>query len=287
MENKFGVWGAAAGGLVAAGTLLYTYVDGERANAREQDLSFSQFAAKISRLEADLEQMDEELAQKEQEIADLRSAMGAIDQSTPVDLAALENRLHQLENRPVGQGAAPSVEAVAAYLVNNHSEALRGPQGLPGPRGPIGAKGERGEPGAPGQTANPRAPIQVTTEFRSEYEDQYWGTTRVTLIGCAGRGQRITCKLILFPEADTNLRLWQQYSRLALPTAEWVTASDLSLGGEANSSFGSISLSQGIPTKLEVNFQLPNGGHKGLLALEIVAEQDVYKAAWKNVGLES
>lgn len=291
MENKFGVWGAAAGGLVAAGTLLYTYVDGERANAREQDLSFSQFAAKISRLEADLEQMDEELARKEEEIAALRSAMGAIGTSAPVDLTALETRLDQLENRTSGQLAAPTVEDVATYLMRNHREALRGPQGLTGPQGPAGAKGDRGEPGVAGQSAttaaNPRAPIQVNTEFSSTYEDQYWGTTRVSLIGCAGRGQRVICTFILFPEADTNLRMWQQYSRLALPSAEWVTASDLALGGNDAGTFGSINLSQGVPTRLEMNFQLPSGGHEGLLALEVVAEVDRYKAAWRNVGLEN
>lgn len=291
MESKFGLLGAAVGGLIGAGTLVYTYVDGERTNAREQDLSFSQFAAKISRLEADLEQMDEDLSRKEQEIATLRSTLKTLGQAAPIDLAALEARLSELENRPSAQGKGPSVDAVAAYLMQNHKEALRGPQGVPGPQGPEGAKGEKGEPGAVGQAVssgvNPRAPIQITTDYQSDFEDQYWGTTRVSLIGCAGKGQRVTCKLVLFPEADADLRMWSQYSRVALPSAEWVFASDLAFGGADAGTFASISLSKGIPIRLEMSFQLPSGGHEGLLALEVVAENDRLKAAWRDVQLAS
>lgn len=282
MENKFGVWGAVAGGLVAVGTLLYTYVDGERANAREQDLGFSQFAAKISRLEADLEQMDEELSHKEQEIASLRDTMNAFGAQEPVDLSSLERRLSKLEERPAGQEEAPSIEAVAAYLLQNHAGALRGPQGPAGPQGP---KGETGAAGG-SATQNPRSPIKVSRDFSTDFEPQYFGSTKASLVGCAGGGIRVSCTMLLEPEdaAQYHFQSRNGNIRAALPTAEWVEAKELKVGQQKDWVVGG-KLSAGIPARVDIAFNLPSGGHEGLLALEIFDGVSKSTAVWKDIPL--
>lgn len=284
MDNKIGVAGVA-GGLVGIGTLLYTYIDGERANAREQDLGFSQFAAKISRLEADLEQIDEELTLKDQEISSLRDALSAIGERAPVDLTLLEKRLSDLEEQPVGQGQAASVEAVAAFLVQNHLDELRGPQGPAGPQGPVGPKGEAGAAGS-SAALNPRAPIEVTGDFSTDFEPQYFGSTKANLVGCAGKGVRVSCTMLLEPEdaASYHFQARGDKIRLALPTAEWVQAKEFKVGSQKNWVVGG-NLSAGIPQRVDIAFDLPSGGHKGFLALEVFEGQSRSTAVWKDIPL--
>lgn len=291
MKIAAGVVGGIFTGVLGIATFAYEYVDAERANAREQDLGFSQFAAKISRLEADLEQMDEELTQKEAEIAELRKSMGAIGSSDGSDVRKLEARIAALESRPHGAATSATPEQVASVLIRDYSSQLRGlqgpqgPQGPVGPQGPAGPRGEAGASGNPG-SVNPNAPIKVSRDFSTDFEPQYFGSTKASLMGCAGKGVRVSCTMLLEPEESVNFHFQSRNGniRAALPSAEWVEANEIKVGSQRDWVVGG-SLSAGIPTRVDIAFNLPSGGHDGLLALEVFDGQSRTKAVWKNIPL--
>ena len=72
--------------------------------------------------------------------------------------------------------------------------------------------------------------------------------------------------------------------RVALPTAEWVAASEFTIGAEKSYNV-KASLSADIPSRMEVAFNLPSGGHDGLLALEVKERFSGSAAAWKDITL--
>jgi succinate dehydrogenase flavin-adding protein (antitoxin of CptAB toxin-antitoxin module) len=270
--------------VVAVGTLGYTLWDGERSNARENDLSFSQFAAKISRLEADYEQLSAVLASKDSELAALQEQMSGTVGNSDELLVQLENRISKLEDNPSLPGSV-AVEEIVDLLLRDHLDLLEGPVG---PQGPRGETGPVGPPGIAGATSNNSGgQVQITTEFTTEHQKEYLGSAEATLVGCDKDGALVECSIILVENGDENL-LYGFYpadSRTALPSAEWVSASSLSANGESEFGRNSfmIELSPGIPTKIVVSFQIQSRDTAGLLALELKSRRGM--VSWRNISL--
>lgn len=112
----------------------------------------NQWAHKIGQLEVarddalgELEGIKAQLGGLEARLGDLGSEAGQDPRVSELE-AALEDLRAQIE-RTGSVGEALSVDDVAAALVANHLDALRGPQGEAGPigpQGPVGPQGSRG-----------------------------------------------------------------------------------------------------------------------------------------------
>lgn len=298
-------WQKIGGGVlafagVAVPTVLWLADQQKESEAVRQSLEVrvARVEEKVKSSQDDLRLADSELRSMRERIEKVSSVTG--DAALREELKDIAARLAVIEKTPQRGGSTVSAEQVAAVLMRDYAETLRGPMGPVGPRGtqgpvgpegpqgpvgPAGPKGEDGEAGAASTGGtDPRRPIKITTEYRSDFEDQYWGSTRVSLIGCSGGGTRVTCNLVMFPEADAKVRLIYDYARIATPEADWVKGKSVSIGQTQGRDVTS-ELSDGIPIRASVSFDLPNGGHEGLLALQFREIQSNATIEWRNVPL--
>lgn len=251
---------------------------------RSNELSIQSSAERLQDTASDLEKLAERIqsAEDKRDIQELRSAV-----------SQLQTEVEKLKQRPVAAGTGASAEEVAAVLARDYAEELRGPAGPKGAKGERGLQGEQGPKGEAGSagsgvTGQARGAIVIDASFSSNYEEKYVDAVKLTLLGCSANGPRAECALLLEQTGggNTNLRFWSQYSRAALPSAEWVQAASVTIGGSEPDNFQTIDLVSGIPTKISFEFNLPSAGHDGLLALEIGAGSQPQLVTWKNVVLE-
>ena len=251
---------------------------------RSNELSIQSSAERLRDTAGDLEKLATRIEAKEDQ-RDVQSLLARLQD--------IETELQELRDRPVTSGGAVSAEEVAAILARDYAEQMRGPagpKGDTGARGPQGERGPKGEAVASGSVGNgqARSAITIDAAFSSNYEVKFVDTVQFTLLGCSATGPRAECTLLLEQTGDTNqvLRFWTQNTRAALPSAEWVGAASIAIGGGGTNTFHSIDLAAGIPTKISFGFNLPSAGHDGLLALEVGADSRPDLVTWKNVVLE-
>lgn len=272
--------------IVAIGTLGYTLWDGERSNARENDLSFSQFAAKISRLEADLEQLGSTVSSKETEIQALRDQLQAsTNNASTVSIDELTSRVAALEaSRP--SGVDVNAEDVARVLVRDYLETLKGP---PGPPGPMGERGPAGKDGSANtSTSDSSGSIIIQPDFSSDFPTGTIGSMEVSLLKCDQDGSAIKCS-VLVKETGSRAKkvVFAQNTRIALPSAEWVQNRKRTANGESTdgSKYLYLKLTPGIPTRIDFEFPVPSSPLQGLLGFELYEENIGGSYTWPNVSL--
>jgi hypothetical protein len=279
---------------VAIGTLGYTLWDGERSNSRENDLSFSQFAAKISRLEVELEQLNGTIRAKEQEVQILRqqvSDSGMVDTSAFDELA---KRVDKLEKNSLS-AANVTPEQVAEVLIQNFPDAIRGPQGPQGPAGPKGEPGPQGissdnsETSSSGKDGTKAALIDP--DYSSDFPKLEFGTAEATLIGCEQQETIVQCAVLLEETSSKITRYsFRDATRVALPSAEWVENFQRSANGLSfsNREELEVELSPGIPTRVEFRFKVGSARLDGLLGFEARAANfagRLITATWRDIRL--
>lgn len=278
--------GAGVAGAVATGIGIISF---QQESAQAQ----ADRAERIKGAEVRIEKVEMELNRKESELEKIADRLDVVsdragNESLRQELKALSLRLKAVESAP-SSGAGPTAEQVARVLMRDYADTLRGPVGPVGPKGDKGepgAKGDKGEQGASvaGGAVNPRAPIKITTEYRSSFEDQYWKDARVSLIGCSGKGTRVKCNLMVFPEQDIQLNLFASAARVALPDGVFAWGAKVTLGNQGGKR-ADLNLSGGVPTKLVYEFGLETGGHDGLLEIRLTEHMSGEKLIWKDVPL--
>lgn len=291
MDTKFSVLATVGGVVIAAAGLGYTYLDGERNNSRANDLSFSQFSAQLARLETNFETSLEKDAERE------RASSGAITKLEKA-LKTERDRIGELEakiaelSKSNGLSATVAPEEVAAVLARDYAYQLTGPQGPAGPRGeagPVGPKGDTGPAGPKGADGtsvgieDPSGPIVIAPEtWQSDFPDQNWGATQVSLLGCSSNGRRIDCYLIARPGQDHKIDLWAKSTRAALQDGQWLQANEVTFGQKSSSRLVQ-NLSADIPTKFSFGFNSPVDPGDGLLQIEVVENYSKNTIKWKSI----
>jgi len=271
--------GTAAAAAVTTGVGIMTF---QQESAQAQ----ADRAERIKGAEVRIEKVEMELDRKENELEKIADRLDVVSdragsESLRQELKAMSARLKAIESASAVAGA-PTAEQVARILIRDYADVLRGPEG---PRGATGAKGEKGEQGdAGGGSANPNAPIAISTEYQSAFEDQYWGDARVSLIGCSGKGTRVKCSLVAFPEQEKFLNLFADRSRVALPNGVFAQGTAVTIGNQRSSRVQET-LSAGVPTKIEYEFALESGGHDGLLEIKLLEYTTGEYLVWKNIPL--
>ncbi len=164
------------GGVGLAAAIL-GFVGAQLTTGQQADLNDNQYVERINTLEhqrtaqlADIESLRVSLASAEKTLSELQAQVGDLSASDPVDeltflgeqLEDLRSKVEELSSRPLAGAEAPDIAELAATLVRDHAEALRGPAGEPG------ADGARSDTQVP--TAEEIAALVV-----SRYGDQLRG----------------------------------------------------------------------------------------------------------------
>jgi hypothetical protein len=149
--NHQGVW--AIGAAVAGGA--FGILGSSIATTSSENLASLSYAERINTAEIQIDGMADTLAGLRSEIENQSVALAASpgDAVSPQVLARivdLEAQLKAVQGQLGATGGAPTAAEVAAVMVKDHADKLRGVQGEQGEPGPRGEAGPQGVPGVDG-----------------------------------------------------------------------------------------------------------------------------------------
>lgn len=152
---------------------------------------------------------------------------------------------------------------MAAVIVRDYADVLRGPAGPTCPTGIQDPTGAEGATVSSFSSSNPISLIVIKpTEWQTNYEDQYWNQTQVSLPGCSAKGRRIDCNFVMRPDQNTDVRVDGRKSRIALQNGKWVGANDVTIG-QSTSIVEEVSVAKNIPTRFSDGFNASTGPGEG------------------------
>lgn len=273
----------AAAGVAGASGVVIAY-------AGYQQQSGSSVAAYAERIRANEMSIQSSTGKLEDAATELKTltqrleSVASVTQNAVVraELDEIAERLKALESRPSTGGGSVSAEAVAEILARDYADVLRGERGPAGPQGqagPAGPRGPVGETVAGGGGGDPTRPIQITADFQSDFEPQYWGGLKTELLGCKNSGGKIQCSFVLTPDEDLTFSNHADYNRIALADGSFSTASKITLAGKSGDGWIKVPLVSGIPSRYDVVFNASDSAD-GALLIELGNDN---KISWRNV----
>ncbi|WP_341368334.1 collagen-like protein [Yoonia sp. BS5-3] len=278
---------------VSALALLYTYIDGERDNSRSNDISFSEYASKISRLESNQERLTERLIESTAEVERLEAMLASLPPPTDFDqLDGLLARIADLERRPAAATADIDVSDVADALFENYGDALRGDTG---PRGPQGEQGPQGDQGPAGEATGTTTAVALASPevreqfiFDSEFETKRIGDLQVDLVGCFNGGGSVSCEFQV--EALTSDIVEVSFRsidfQIALETSEWHESNRVRLLNRTATSHSTLrhDFIPNLPVRVFADFQGAETNGSGLPIVEFCTTGCNTKTSWNSVA---
>lgn len=253
---------------------------------QSSELSVADYAERIRSNELSIQNSTEQLKTATGELQAISTRIEALGRGANQEdllqrLSDVQERLATLEAAPVGSGGrAPTAEEVAAVLVRDYAAQLTGPAGPQGQKGDKGDTGPQGAAGAGGGGGDPTRPITISADFTTDYPAQFWPWTKVDLLGCKN-GSKVTCSFLATPSEDFQLGTRPSEQRIALTDGTWIAGGAITINNYRDSNWASATLSEGIPTKFDVEFLTQDSGD-GVLALELHMKGK--KISWKNVA---
>lgn len=100
------------------------------------------------------------------------------------------------------------------------------------------------------------------------------------MLGCKNGG-KVTCSFLATPTEDFPFDTFAEYQRIAQTDGTWVTGGAITINNRRDTARTRSMLSEGIPTKFDVEFLTQDSGD-GVLALELTMRGQ--KISWKNVA---
>ncbi len=265
----------------------------EREYARDLDINFSQYAERIGKLELELARLKGDLSKRDAQLASLEAEVANQPDLDSAALDSFEERLQLVEKRR--QSSSVSVDSVAAALMRDYGDQLRGPQGEPGPAGPMGLtgpKGEKGEAGQAGAGSKLLKPMQDPNvlenfAFSSDFDTKRLGNLKVDLVECLNGGNSVDCEYQVEWTGDSIAEIEHRadFFRIALETSEWHRGDQLTILNKTSPS-NSIrhDFIPNLPVRLQVNFKGASSKGNGLPIVRYCTYGCNSETTWDNVA---
>lgn len=264
----------------------------EREYANQLDVTFSEYASRVTRLEEQLKQLSGSLTERDMQLTALRAELA---KQAPIDLSALdafEERLKLVERRR--QSSSVSVDSVADVLMRDYAQQLRGPKGDPGPAGPMGARGPAGPQGAAGEAGSGGTVLQPMQDpdvlanfaFTSDFETKRMGDLQVDLVECLNGGSSVHCEFQVewLGEGVKQFRHDGSQFRIATEDSSWYNGSSVSMLNSSNNSWVEHDFIPKLPVRVRVDFKGVNTRGVGMPFVRYCTLNCWNETTWSNVA---